>query len=79
MHRKFFHEVDDKSGRSGKCALKQGVEEASLGHGAGCSQMGTDEGLSPKICPIFGIVHGRALLKRGRYGWRDPNGHFGKD
>ena len=44
MHRKFFHEVDDKSGRSGKCAPKQGVEEASLGHAPECSQMGADEG-----------------------------------
>ena len=79
MHRKFFHEVDDESGRSGKCAPKQGVEEASLGHGAGCSQMGTDEGLSPKICPIFGIVHGRAPLKTRSLWMRDPNGHFGKD
>ena len=46
----------------------KGSKRPALGHGAGCSQMGTDEGLSPKICPIFGIVHGRALLKRGRYG-----------
>ena len=38
-----------------------------------------NEGLSSKICPIFGIVHVKVLLKRGRYGWRDLNSHFGKD